>query len=276
MSEGKPDYGIGYGKPPPGRPFQKGHSGNPRGPRRKDLSALLVAALNEPVYVTIDGKRRKITKREAIVTQMVNKSAEADLRATKMLFDMMQDAVRYDEGGRAEGGGCRSAAGAGEIDGPGPGGCRIVRRALAPPDRGRGRQSCGRRRRRSVRLTRPAGIRADGCPNVAPGPLHNGAPVWYRMIVSPDAPMSRRSRPADGGSSNGRTADSDSASLGSNPSPPASLFSNLGRIRSRSNLLGSNAGLTVEDLGVLGFPSVRGRGYPLDQPPSTGVTAPVT
>jgi len=40
--------------------------------------------------------------------------------------------------------------------------------------------------------------------------------------------------------------------------------------------LGSNAGLTVEDLGVLGFPSVRGRGYPLDQPPSTGVTAPVT
>ena len=111
MSEGKPDYGIGYGKPPPGRPFQKGHSGNPRGPRRKDLSALLVAALNEPVYVTIDGKRRKITKREAIVTQMVNKSAEADLRATKMLFDMMQDAVRYDEGGRAEGGGCRSAVG---------------------------------------------------------------------------------------------------------------------------------------------------------------------
>ena len=28
---------------------------------------------------------------EAIVTQMVNKSAEADLRATKMLFDMMKE-----------------------------------------------------------------------------------------------------------------------------------------------------------------------------------------
>jgi hypothetical protein len=47
--------------------------------------------LNEPAYVTIDGKRRKITKREAIVTQMVNKSAKADLRATKMLFDMMKE-----------------------------------------------------------------------------------------------------------------------------------------------------------------------------------------
>jgi hypothetical protein len=91
MSETKRDYQIGYGKPPRGRPFQKGQSGNPRGPRRKNLSSLLVAALNEPVYATIDGKRRKITKREAIVTQMVNKSAEADLRATKMLFDMMKE-----------------------------------------------------------------------------------------------------------------------------------------------------------------------------------------
>jgi hypothetical protein len=88
MSETKRDYKIGYGKPPRGRPFQKGQSGNPRG---KNLSALLIAALNEPAYVTIDGKRRKITKREAIVTQMVNKSAKADLRATKMLYDMMKE-----------------------------------------------------------------------------------------------------------------------------------------------------------------------------------------
>jgi uncharacterized protein DUF5681 len=91
MSELKRDYKIGYGKPPRGRPFQKGQSGNPRGPRRKDLSALLTAALNEPVYATIDGKRRKITKRQAIITQMVNESASANLRATKMLFDMMKE-----------------------------------------------------------------------------------------------------------------------------------------------------------------------------------------
>ena len=91
MSEVKRDYEIGYRKPPVGRRFQKGQSGNPRGPRRKTLAALLLAALNEPVYTTIDGHRRKITKREAIVTQMVNKSAEADLRATKMLFDMLKE-----------------------------------------------------------------------------------------------------------------------------------------------------------------------------------------
>ena len=91
MAKVKRDYEIGYGKPPAGRRFQKGQSGNPRGPRRKDLSALLIAALNEPVYTTIDGHRRKITKREAIIKQMVNESASANLRATKMLFDMMKE-----------------------------------------------------------------------------------------------------------------------------------------------------------------------------------------
>ena len=52
---------------------------------------MLADALSEKVYVTIDGQRRKITKREAIVTQMVNKSASADLRATEMLIDMLKD-----------------------------------------------------------------------------------------------------------------------------------------------------------------------------------------
>jgi len=59
----------------------------------------LVAALNEKVYVTIDGKRRKITKREAIVKQMVNQSASADLRATKMLIDMMKEIEQKAGGG---------------------------------------------------------------------------------------------------------------------------------------------------------------------------------
>jgi len=52
---------------------------------------LLADALNETVVMTIDGRRRKLTEREAIVTQMVDKSASADLRATKMMIDMMKD-----------------------------------------------------------------------------------------------------------------------------------------------------------------------------------------
>ena len=44
MSDMKGDYKVGYRKPPTGRRFQKGQSGKPRGPRRENLSALLIAA----------------------------------------------------------------------------------------------------------------------------------------------------------------------------------------------------------------------------------------
>jgi len=91
MSDSESDYKVGPGRPPLHTRFKKGQSGNPGGRSAKNLPTLLADALNEQVFVTIDGRRRKITKREAIVTQMVNKSASADLRATKMLIDMMKD-----------------------------------------------------------------------------------------------------------------------------------------------------------------------------------------
>jgi hypothetical protein len=90
-SENKRDYEVGRDKPPVHSRFKIGQSGNPRGPRPKNLPALLVDALNEPVTVTIDGERREITKREAVVTQLVNESTRANLRATKMLIDMLKD-----------------------------------------------------------------------------------------------------------------------------------------------------------------------------------------
>jgi hypothetical protein len=82
---------VGPGRPPLHTRFEKGQSGNPGGRQAKSLPALLSDALNETVSVTIDGRRRTITKREAIVTQMVDRSVSADLRATKMLIDMMKD-----------------------------------------------------------------------------------------------------------------------------------------------------------------------------------------
>src|SRR5438132_14236485 len=91
MAESESDYQVGPGRPPLHTRFKKGLSGNPGGRSAKSLPALLADALNERTFVTIDGRRRKLTKRAAIVTQMVNKSASADLRATKMLTDMMKE-----------------------------------------------------------------------------------------------------------------------------------------------------------------------------------------
>jgi hypothetical protein len=91
--EDERDYEVGYGKPPRHTRFGKGQSGNPRGRSRgtKNLKTLLSEALNEPVIVTENGGHRKVSKREAIVTQLVNRSATADLRAIKILLDILRD-----------------------------------------------------------------------------------------------------------------------------------------------------------------------------------------
>jgi hypothetical protein len=44
--------------------------------------------------LTTEGERREITKREAVVTQLVNESAGAELHATKMLIDTLKDAEK--------------------------------------------------------------------------------------------------------------------------------------------------------------------------------------
>lgn len=92
-SDKKRLYEIGYGKPPRHTRFQPGRSGNPRGrpSGSKNLSTLLTAALSEYVIVAENGGRRKVTKRQAIITQLVNRSAQADLRAIKILLDIVQE-----------------------------------------------------------------------------------------------------------------------------------------------------------------------------------------
>jgi hypothetical protein len=97
--EDQRDYEVGYGKPPRHTRFKKGQSGNPRGRPKgsKNLPTLLSEALNEPVVVAENGRRRKITMRQAIIKQLVKRSATADLRAMKILLDMVRDLERQAE-----------------------------------------------------------------------------------------------------------------------------------------------------------------------------------
>jgi hypothetical protein len=94
------DYEVGYGKPPLHTRFQKGKSGNPKGrPRgKKNMSTLLSTALNASIVVVANGRRKRITKREAIVTQLVNKSAAADLKATQIVLAMLRELESQDDG----------------------------------------------------------------------------------------------------------------------------------------------------------------------------------
>jgi uncharacterized protein DUF5681 len=98
-SENHSDYEVGFGRPPQHSRFAKGQSGNPRGRPSggKNFTTLLREALNEPVIVTENGGRRKVSKRQAIVIQLVNRSATADFRAIKILLDIVRDMERQTE-----------------------------------------------------------------------------------------------------------------------------------------------------------------------------------
>ena len=98
------DYEVGYGRPPRHTRFAKGQSGNPRGRPcgAKNFTTLLEEALNEPVIVTENGGRRKITMRQAIVKQLVKRSATADLRAMKLLLNIMRDIEGQNEAASPE------------------------------------------------------------------------------------------------------------------------------------------------------------------------------
>jgi len=93
------DYEVGSGKPPLHTRFKRGRSGNPRGRPRgeKNLLTLLNEALNEPVVVTENGGRKRISKRQAALKQLVNEAAKGNWRALKLLVDILQDIERRTE-----------------------------------------------------------------------------------------------------------------------------------------------------------------------------------
>lgn len=82
------NYETGYGKPPRHTRFQKGHSGNPKGRPRgsKNSATLLMEALHEPVIISENGRRKKITKQQVIIKQIVNKAASGDYRSIQLLL----------------------------------------------------------------------------------------------------------------------------------------------------------------------------------------------
>jgi hypothetical protein len=94
-TKGKQDQNVGFGQPPRSTRFKKGRSGNPQGrpprtARDGDILELLRSALNENVTVAENGERKKITKAEAMVKQLVNKGASGDARAIQMLLTALR------------------------------------------------------------------------------------------------------------------------------------------------------------------------------------------
>ncbi len=77
------DDKAGYKRPPLHTRFKKGRSGNPSGRPKPSptLAAEFAKALSEKVTVSDNGRHKKISRRELIVKQIMNKAATGDARS---------------------------------------------------------------------------------------------------------------------------------------------------------------------------------------------------
>ena len=82
------DGTVGYCCPPQHTRFKPGRSGNPGGrPRKsKELNKLIQSELDKTIAVKEDGREKRITKREAIITQLVNRAIKGDAKASQFVL----------------------------------------------------------------------------------------------------------------------------------------------------------------------------------------------
>ena len=88
----KPCYDVGYGKPPFRTRFRKGQSGNPkgRGKGTRNLATIFMEAMSQSVTINENGKRKKISKLAAAVTQLANDAARGDKKSIQVAFALWQ------------------------------------------------------------------------------------------------------------------------------------------------------------------------------------------
>ena len=76
--------------------FRKGVSGNPKGRPKgsSDMGSVIGRVLKVPVMITENGRQRKITKKEALALQLVNKALQGDAKSMQHTLSAMRF---YDE-----------------------------------------------------------------------------------------------------------------------------------------------------------------------------------
>lgn len=84
----KNGYEVGYGKPPKKSRFKAGRSGNPKGRPRgsKNTYTMLRDILDQKITIKEGGEELRITKKQALLMQLVNKGIKGDMKAITAVF----------------------------------------------------------------------------------------------------------------------------------------------------------------------------------------------
>lgn len=89
------DDAVGYRRPPRRTRFKPGQSGNPQGRPKglKSLSQLVSRELDRRVFLTEEGRRRRVSKREVLAKQITKDALAGNAKARETVFGLDQQVV---------------------------------------------------------------------------------------------------------------------------------------------------------------------------------------
>jgi Family of unknown function (DUF5681) len=92
-------YEIGYKRPPKSGQFKKGRSGNPKGRPKgsRNFVTLLEHELGQTIVVNENGRKRKITRLQAMVKRMVAGALQGEHRSLLTLIEVLRRTGRFEE-----------------------------------------------------------------------------------------------------------------------------------------------------------------------------------
>ena len=95
------DYEVGYGKPPKHSRFKKGVCPNPRGRGKRsepvEFGQIIRKVLHEKIEFDNYGARRKASRLELAIRQLVSHATKGDLDSVAMLLKLRAHAARHPE-----------------------------------------------------------------------------------------------------------------------------------------------------------------------------------
>jgi hypothetical protein len=96
-------YEIGYRRPPESGRFKTGKSGNPKGRPKgsNNFLTILERELSQTIVVNENGKKKTVTRMQAMVKRIVAGALQGDLKALMTLFEILRRTGKFEESGEA-------------------------------------------------------------------------------------------------------------------------------------------------------------------------------
>lgn len=97
--DNKPEYEVGYKKPPIHSRFKSGASGNPKGRRKNlvDLKDVVIRELNQKVRIREGDQELRVSKQAALIKSLMNRAIKGENQAVRDVLALMSRLIRLQD-----------------------------------------------------------------------------------------------------------------------------------------------------------------------------------